>query len=68
MKCVSHKDCAQEMKVVRSKDQIGAMIYMRGSHSTTVSDEPFIGRGKNYNGFYTILYYLQCWCNATDKV
>ena len=65
MKCVSHKDCAREMKVVRSKDLTGAMIYMRGSHSTTVSDEPFIGRGKNCNGFYTILHYLQCWRNVT---
>mmetsp|Transcript_4808 Transcript_4808/g.7297 ORF Transcript_4808/g.7297 Transcript_4808/m.7297 type:complete len:106 (+) Transcript_4808:939-1256(+) len=46
-KCVSHKDCARKMKVVRSKDQTGGMIYMRGSHSTTVSDEPFIGKGKN---------------------
>ena len=57
MKCVTHKDCAREMKIVRSKDQTGATIYMRGTHGTTVSDEPFIGKGKIYNGSYTILYY-----------
>ena len=57
MKCVTHKDCAREMKIVRSKDQTSATIYMCGTHGTTVSDEPFIGKGKIYNGSYTILYY-----------
>ena len=44
--CVSHQNCKREMKIVKLSNGEGGAVYLRGSHSLSVSESAYTGRGK----------------------